>query len=307
MLNSANPITTTGTVAVDTTAMLTKAEGQRKIDSLGAYISAEGTSWGTYAQRAAISAFVQPGHRFYQTTERIGLWVRGINGFWEFHPSQPAGIGHTYQWINGFNSSVSGTGALYSVSVTPADSTSPGYGFVWNTGTTTNGRASSWPTGSNTSHYPLDTFYVSITAMKFRITNVPDATDDYVAQFGRIASATDTLRQGAYFKISGSSAFLQCVTRTSGGVETVTTTTVPVSSLTHYGGPGNNYDLGWGVIQLNRMRAVFFVNGVEVANHTTNLPSSAIDLFSTVIQKRFGTNNRTLVIHQVYNYQAKKY
>lgn len=272
------------------------------------------TQSGTYSQRIALGN-VPAGYIFYQTNERIGLWVKspGIGSrSWYFYGSPDSYI---YGNSNGlsaiFGTATSGTGATVNNSgFTPLEADSKirtPYGYRFTSGTVTNSYAGFWTDqNANSTSALTDTNYVYVVYGTWIFPTAPNGTDDYAFKFGfadndLVSSATDV--NGYYFKFNNSSAGsnVECVTQ-SASVQTTVNSGVSIASIADY------YPHTF-TIHCNSQRGVFFIDGVQVANITTNIPTSFVQVssMSGVTRKLAGSTNISSYLYDRGSYSVKKY
>lgn len=261
------------------------------------------SSIGTFSQRMDLNATAPAGYIFYQTDERIGIYAKSVGtdtlGWTFLDPSLPLPAGRTYIYPS------SGTGTFHNLNVT-TETYSGKYRWLYfdayGTGTTASGRYGGYSDPGFL--LPSDSNYVLVTYLLLKFSNAPTTTEDYTFRFGegfyQIAT-TGTDNSGCYFRFSYSSGNVEAVANSS-GTETAVNTGIPVSTVCD--GNVHSYTL-----QVNKSRAVYFIDGVQVASITTNIPqgdtNNCANLY--VIAKTAGTSQRIMYIVQRGHYMVKKY
>lgn len=163
----------------------------------------------------------------------------------------------TYTWLK----TTTGTGALVTSSdVTANDATHEAHVTV-GTGTTTSGFA----------QMIFGFQDIELGALKhwlesdFNLDVLSDGTNTYKARFGLVDDQTGAAANGVYFEAdSNANANFQAVSRSASGATTTTDTGVVIGT-------------GWVKLRvfINNSTARFYINGVLVATHITNVPSGA--------------------------------
>jgi hypothetical protein len=189
-----------------------------------------------------------------------------------------------------FNNTSAGTGANIS------NSGSSVAGNVWGvlgcaTGTTTVGRGSG--RGGVVNFSSTGRGYM-VAKMRTSFVNLSDGTDTYAFDIGfhdqYTTSSTPT--EGIYFYYDSTISANWIVRNTNASTTTSTTTSVPVT--TAFQTLSFVVNAAWTSIE-------FFVDGVSVATHTTNIPDGTSNLTSGVrIIKSVGTNSRVALTDYIY-------
>ncbi len=305
----------TVTLRADSSKLATVTSVRDTAQVLRGLISADGTTYGTYAQRIALTGSVQPGHRFYQTNERIGLWIYGMDNKWEHQP--PAGnmlfrmSNELFQY--GFLTFVSGAGSASSgvQDNTLADTLNP---FVYRitTGTATNGYATAFSYNlNNQGSPPIDTPAISSRyVLTFRAKLFADLTEaqNTVIHFGWRNSSTpnnDSTNYGHYFRMSWhENANIMLYTQDNGGSgDDVDASSVSIASLV-----GRYVDY---TIVFSNRRCDWYIDGTLVGSTilTSTSPSSQYIQQSSVgigVRKLAGTTPTVVAFSRIYGYQTFK-
>lgn len=286
--------------------------------------NAEGVTWGTYAQRVAISS-PTTGQRFYQTDERIGPWI--YDGSQWIHSPPTSAMIQSSQWFPGaLTTSTSGAGAGGGYGTQGASfKMSGGFAYVA-TGTTTTGSAVTYATRTtvpNTS-MPGDSAsngFKVVLVGKVALFNAPSASEDFRLNFGtRNAFSSlynDSTGYGYVFSIANyrNSSFIECYTSGRSPELITTTTSVPITDAVFPQVSGYPNDISTAsegfitfVLVYNTKHCDYYINGTLVASHTltgsrANQQGANDWIFSIV--KRSGTTSRLAAIESLYSYYIK--
>lgn len=285
----------------DTTAMLSNyVQRQELKDTASAIRSAitggggSGTLSGTFAERIASSPTI--GQMWYQTNERIGLWV--YNNGWQFIPPQDIyshyqsamGLSNTYN----VSTAVNGAGAAGSASPANHDPVVP-YALGLETGSTSTGRAgitgANIFSGSNYINFPSDTNYFYVMYVKVRLHTAPTSADNYIFQVGvansNIFTNNTVDSYGAYFRIDydSSTANIQAITDSIGSGMTPYTSSINASTI-----DSAYTDF---VICANQKLVEFYVNGTLILSQRRNIRQIGLmSPWGARVFKKSGSNSR---------------
>lgn len=242
------------------------------------------TVTGNYGTRANRPTSGTIGQRYYQTDGYFGNYT--WNGdYWNpdldddvvsHHKAVNSGNGLTANTAGGGAFAASNAGGLANYTLS---ATNPGGNATVMTGFSNH--------GAN---------YIISQRVIASLSNLSTGTERYYVRIGTVRTGGEQVQNGSYFEYSDSlnSGNWVCVTSSS-SVETRTNTSVAATS----GGGGVEFV----ITQYGTDSVAFYINGVRVAGHTTNIPtttySTSEPMASVMIYKTQGSTIRSVRIRQM--------
>lgn len=308
----------------DSNLVASKARVKHVADSLGYIISGESVAWGTYAQRVALTGLTY-GQRFYQTNERVGLWVYEY-GEWVHYPPVSTTRYSSMRFPGALSTSTSGSGSAAGYGTNGASfKMSGGYAYVA-TGTTSTGYGVAYATKTTATNTDIpadsaDNGFKMVLVGKIALLAAPTSGEDFRFNFGTrnpfSTAVNDSTGYGYVFSIANyrNSSFIECYTSSRGPTTQTTTTSVPISSAVFplvSGYPNDFTSVSEGfitfVLVYNTRRCDYYINGTLVATHTlsgTRSNDQGVNDWVLSIAKTTGTSNRFALLESVYGYIIK--
>lgn len=128
-----------------------------------------------------------------------------------------------------------------------------------------------------------------VLAWSARIPTLADATDDYYIRWG-FSNTWPTVQHGAMFEYDRSTSANWRILTAAASVQTTTTTTTAVDTNWH----------NFRMVITNSSSVAFYIDGVLLGTHTTNIPSTTVCGPTLIMNKTAGTLNRSWYIDWSY-------